>query len=264
MVIITYTIIIFLLAGIFALASFPIHTVHITVLSNDFPQSGISISWDENQLKTGEDGTTQIYSIKAGKDHLLSVDLPGFNPHTVTVNVPWWRLKHIEKVAFGDRDEIPTAKPEPVTVGGIRVRSTFRGEALNGAEIFIDGEAQNKTTPATLIGIPQGAHLIKLVLTLDDYIYEGEKELSIEAGRTTDMEMELKLVGQLCKLLIRSEPTGASIFIDDKAFGTTESTVKLPPGTYRLRLEKSGYETYQKEINVKEHQDMITVSMTIK
>jgi len=47
-------------------------------------------------------------------------------------------------------------------------------------------------------------------------------------------------------LQVDSEPTGAALFIDDEAHGTTPATVEgLSTGTHRLRLELDGYTTHE-------------------
>ncbi len=333
MVIITYTIIIFLLASIFVFAEFPVHSVHITAYVNEKSQSGVLISWDDKQYKTEEDGTFEIHSVKAGEEHTLSGNLPGYISDRITVNVPWWKLKYNQKIFFkpisptkgnihissylrgealngaeiyidgkkqnkqtpatltdfspGDYsiklikivdDYIYEGEEEirveagktkrtkmelkPLPVGNIHVSSNIRGEALNGAEIYIEGKEQNKQTPATLTDFSPGDYSIKLVKIYDDYCYEGEKEIKVEAGKTAEAEMELKLVGQLCKLLVRSNPTGASICINGIPHGTADTTVKLCPGTYMIRLEKNGYKITYKKVTVKEPKEQITITLS--
>jgi major membrane immunogen (membrane-anchored lipoprotein) len=330
MVIITYTVIIFLLVVIFVFDKVPVHTVQITAYLNDNPQSGVLIFWDDKTYKTEEDGTYEIHSVEAG-DHTLSGNWKGNISDTITVTVLWWPLKHHEiiiipctkgnirisssykgktkngaeiyidgkkqdkqtpitlrnllpgeysiKLIKTDEDYCYEAvkeitvkagktleaemKLKPVT-GNIHIISYFNGEALNRAEIYIDGKEQNKQTPATLKNLSAGEYSIKLVKIIDDYCYEEEKEITVEAGKTTVAEMGLKLVGQLCKLEIRSNPTGASIYINEKSHGTTDTTVKLCPGTYKIRLEKSGYKTTYKEVIIKEPINSITIPLSIE
>jgi major membrane immunogen (membrane-anchored lipoprotein) len=330
MVIITYTVIIFLLVVIFVFDKVPVHTVQITAYLNDNPQSGVLIFWDDKTYKTEEDGTYEIHSVEAG-DHTLSGNWKGNISDTITVTVLWWPLKHHEiiiipctkgnirisssykgktkngaeiyidgkkqdkqtpitlrnllpgeysiKLIKTDEDYCYEAvkeitvkagktleaemKLKPVT-GNIHIISYFNGEALNRAEIYIDGKEQNKQTPATLKNLSAGEYSIKLVKIIDDYCYEEEKEITVEAGKTTVAEMGLKLVGQLCKLEIRSNPTGASIYVNEKSHGTTDTTVKLCPGTYKIRLEKSGYKTTYKEVIIKEPINSITIPLSIE
>jgi len=332
MVIITYTVIIFLLASIFVFAEFPVHTVHITAYLNNKPQSGVLISWDDRTYKTEEDGTYEIHSVKAG-EHTLSGSFASYVSETVTVNVHLWQLKRPEKICirvikgnirisssyggeakngaeiyidgkkqdkqtpetltnllpgeyfiklvkiegvdiYGAEKEITIepgiTKKEDIKLklirrfGNIHISSNFKGEVLNGADIYIDGKKQDKQTPATLKNISGGQHSIKLFKTYDDYCYEAEKKITVEAAKTSIAEIELNLIGQLCKLDIRSNPTGASIYINEKSYGTTDATVKLCPGIYKIRLEKSGYKTTYKEVIIKEPINSITIPLSIE
>ncbi|MCK4792948.1 MAG: PEGA domain-containing protein [Desulfobacteraceae bacterium] len=263
MVIITYTIIIFLIASIFVFAEFPVHTVHITAYFNNKPQSGALIFLDNKTYKTEEDGTYEIHSVEAG-EYNLSGSWKGNISDTIIVNVPWWQLKNYQKLIIPTPPPPPPLPPRPLLPGKIYISSNFNGEALNGAEIYIDGKKQGKQTPATLKIVPAGEYSIKLIKTYDDYCYEGEKEITVEAGKTTVAEMGLKLVGQLCKLEIRSNPTDASIYINEKSHGTTNTTVKLCPGTYKIRLEKSGYKTTDREVIIKEPINSITIPLSIE
>jgi hypothetical protein len=50
---------------------------------------------------------------------------------------------------------------------------------------------------------------------------------------------------------LTSTPSGAKIYLDDKYQGITPQTLSnLEPGTYQLRLTKSGYQDWQQEVTV--------------
>jgi len=53
-------------------------------------------------------------------------------------------------------------------------------------------------------------------------------------------------------LKIGSYPTGAAIFIDGKEKGVTPSDISIASGDYTLRLEKRGYEIYERQITILE------------
>ncbi len=56
------------------------------------------------------------------------------------------------------------------------------------------------------------------------------------------------------RLLVRTLPPGAKLYINGKHVGTTDIEVSLPPGRYRLRLEKPGYLSYEGVVEVQEGQ----------
>jgi hypothetical protein len=54
-------------------------------------------------------------------------------------------------------------------------------------------------------------------------------------------------------ILIKSVPDGAKVFLDDELSGATDSTIgSLKPDTYHLKIEKEGYLSWEKEVEVKE------------
>jgi len=54
----------------------------------------------------------------------------------------------------------------------------------------------------------------------------------------------------MASIEIKSNPDGADITIDDKFVGNTPSTVKLAAGEHKIKLEKSGYQTWEKMLTV--------------
>ena len=49
---------------------------------------------------------------------------------------------------------------------------------------------------------------------------------------------------------VKSTPDGADITVDDKYIGSTPSTLKLAPGDHRIKLEKSGFKTWERTLTV--------------
>lgn len=250
MVIITYTVIIFLLAGVFVLEKFPVHTVHITALVNKTPQSGVSILWDKETHITGEDGTLKIPSVKAG-NHTLKWHFPNYVSGLITVPVSRWKLKQSQELLL---EPIP---PKPF--GNVRIVSSFKGKAYNGAEIYIDGIDQNKQTPETLEHLPAGECSIKLLKTDEDYNYKAEKNIIVKAGDTIKVEIELiPITGNIhISSNIGGEAfNGAEIYFDgEKQNIQTPATLrKLAPGEYSIRLintDENYYYEAKKNITVK-------------
>ncbi len=54
-------------------------------------------------------------------------------------------------------------------------------------------------------------------------------------------------------LLVKSVPDGARVLLDGELRGATDSTLSsLKPGTYHLKIEKEGYLSWEKDVEVKE------------
>ena len=253
-----YTVIICILSFIFILYEFPIHTVSINAYLDNESQSHVSIFWDSERCgETQEDGSFLIKSVKSGK-HNRVARLSGYRDDSATIHVPMWGFKHDYKIRFDSTKAIP---PDLPNTGAIHIRSQFDGEIINGADIHIDGAKHNRTTPTTIENIKVGRHFLRVRKIIDEYFYEAEEEITVKAGETIEKNVHLKLIGRLYKLSIRSEPPGVQIYIDGTPYGTTDTTVKLPPGTYTIRLEKSGYRTITREVVLEESVDTFTISL---
>lgn len=55
-------------------------------------------------------------------------------------------------------------------------------------------------------------------------------------------------------LVVKSEPDGASIFIDGDLRGATNSNIKLAPGSYDVEIKKDGYLTWNKRLTIKKEE----------
>jgi hypothetical protein len=49
---------------------------------------------------------------------------------------------------------------------------------------------------------------------------------------------------------VKSSPDGADITVDDKYVGSTPSTLKLTAGDHKIKLEKSGFKTWERTLTV--------------
>ena len=49
---------------------------------------------------------------------------------------------------------------------------------------------------------------------------------------------------------VKSSPDGAEITVDEKYMGSTPSILKLAPGEHKVKLEKSGFKTWEKTLTV--------------
>ncbi len=55
-------------------------------------------------------------------------------------------------------------------------------------------------------------------------------------------------------LVAKSDPDGASIYIDGNLKGATNTNIRLSPGEYNLEIKKNGHLTWQKYLNIKKEE----------
>ena len=74
--------------------------------------------------------------------------------------------------------------------------------------------------------------------------------LIIAYGRGYRFDAKQKAIGSTGLVSVTSDPTGATITIDNKKVGATNTTVTIKPGWYTLGISKEGYQSWEKKIRV--------------
>ena len=138
-------------------------------------------------------------------------------------------------------------------VGSVKIKS----EPAN-ATIMIDGkEAGN--TPAVINDIKPGKHLVEV--KMDDY-ETWSNDVTVEIGKDVDLTAILQLKPGTLTLI--SEPTDATVYIDDQKIGNTPLTIDAPdPGKHSIETRMDGYETWSRSIDFV-HGKSITLTATLQ
>jgi hypothetical protein len=55
---------------------------------------------------------------------------------------------------------------------------------------------------------------------------------------------------EACSVFVKSTPNGADITVDGNFVGNTPSNLKLPPGSHKIGVEKSGFKPWQRTMTV--------------
>ncbi len=115
------------------------------------------------------------------------------------------------------------------------------------ARIQIDGRDFG-FTPANINTLDAGMHDLKL--SKDGYkdVYD---KFSITTGINTPLSYTLLSSDR--HIMISSNPSNASVYIDGEYRGSTPLTIKEKPGTYKLELKKYDYKKFKKKITVSEN-----------
>ncbi len=74
--------------------------------------------------------------------------------------------------------------------------------------------------------------------------------LIIAYGRGYRFDSKQKAIGSTGLISVTSDPTGATITIDNKKVGATNTTVTIKPGLYTLSISKEGYQSWEKKVRV--------------
>ena len=113
------------------------------------------------------------------------------------------------------------------------------------AMILLDGEKIGET-PKTLAGIKTGMHEVEM--QKDGYA-PWNKTIKIKAGREYAFTAELQ--GRKGSLMIISNPSNATIYIEGKKSGRTPEVItELKPGNYSVEVKLDGYQTWSENADI--------------
>jgi iron(II)-dependent oxidoreductase len=127
------------------------------------------------------------------------------------------------------------------------------------AEIILDGNSIGYS-PKTIPDIKAGKYEVKIVKPA---YREWTGEAVVEAD--TEKQLKVDLVAYGGKLSISSTPLGATIIIGKRSWGKTNKTLKLPPGSYLVKLVKPGYHSKSQRVKVKDGEStQLSLTLTKK
>lgn len=173
-----------------------------------------------------EVGKTPLsFKAKAGP-HRVVVTLFGFDPYVADVRVRPGKEVFVDAILKRQ-------------YGRLRVETT-----PPGATIIVDGKEVGKS-PLVLEKVAVGEH--KVMAKLAGY-YPAVTSVLVEKGVEKVAKINLrKVVGGL---YVETTPEGAIVYIDGTPKGKTPLGLVLVPGKYRIRIEKQGYRTVEREVEV--------------
>ena len=119
----------------------------------------------------------------------------------------------------------------------------------SGASVTLDGNAIGKT-PLVMSGVAPSHY--KLEFRLTGYQRASYTLNVADDGLDHPVHVELAPIPKTGSIRITSQPTGGSVWIDDKKIsGRTPLTVSdVSPGNHQVRLEKSGYRSLTQTASV--------------
>jgi len=152
-----------------------------------------------------------------------------------------------QTVTIGDQDRrvnltLPRAR------GRLLVRST-----PEEARILVGNELLG-TTPDTL-ELERGTYQVQ-VRKLG---YEPFRQFVEVLDSLVMVEAGLEQAG--VHFPVRSDPAGATIFVDGERIATAPDTVRLVPGAYDIRLEREGYESWNETVEVDQSPTPLEVTL---
>ncbi len=210
-----------------------------------------------------ETGLARIFTIPEGAHVYLGDELKGRAP-LLLKNLPSgdYRVKLM-------LDDYSTEERVLRIEGGVPVVLEVELKSLHGsvsiesvpeaAEIYVNGIYKG-ITPKTIYQLKPGRY--ELLLKKDGYC---DFKRNVFLRKKQRFSLKAKLEEKLLSLLVHSEPDGADVFLNGELEGETPLTLGgLHSGEHKLKVEKEGYATVEKELTLDANQPRTLVSVRMR
>ncbi len=198
---------------------------------------------------TNQQSTPCAYPNVATGYHTVQVSLSGYNSYSTRVSV-----------TNGATTNVNAYLTPYQNTGSLKATSS-----PSGADVYIDGTYRGDT-PVTVSNIPTGNHQVNLRLA---GYQSWTGSVSITSGVTTTISPTLVPSSSTTTgyILVSSNPSGASIFLDGSYQGQTVAgsdfdILNVAPGSHSIRLSLGGYQDYTTTVSVAARES-VTVSATL-
>ena len=125
------------------------------------------------------------------------------------------------------------------------------------AEVYLDGNKQNGTTPMVLTDVVEGLHVVEV---RKDPAVPWKQTVQVLAGQQAKVRGELKttLGGQGGTIRVISNVTGAEVFLDGTPMGKVPLDIKqVKGGEHVLEVKAPGYQPHEERITINDGQSTV-------
>ncbi len=160
------------------------------------------------------------------------------------------KIRH-PKLDKGDFVFTLESVPPPLALGYLQVNVT-----VSGAAVSLNKRRRGTAGPGSPLNLTNlAAGEVRVKVEAQGYKSQ-EQPTRIRPGQWTKLLFDLERE-QMAKLTVRSNVYDDTVYLDDKAVGSTRLELELTPGTYRLRVAKEGWATYEETITLKSGQSAV-------
>jgi len=180
-------------------------------------------------------GRTPVYiKLEVGKEHEVVMKKEGYKEIRKRVMIP-------EKGKMVEWE----VKMKPLAV--LKVRSE-----PEGAKVYLDGEYIGKTP----LEVEREEGIEGIVEIEKEGYYKEERLVKVMVGE--EKELMVKLKGKVARLMVRSEPEGAKVYLGSRYIGETPLEELFERDVEgMLKVEKEGYEVVEMKVSIKRGEEKL-------
>jgi PEGA domain-containing protein len=165
---------------------------------------------------------------------------------------------NIDDVRLADGEKAPLRAVKETQGGGHTGAMT--GAIIGTAIVFFPAAPLFLFMHGKDITIPKGTEITAYVngdIPLDPKRFVTQTAVTPEAGATVQSSADTAptqngngLGAQFSMIEVKSTPAGAEITVDEKFMGSTPSSLRLAAGDHKIKLEKSGFKSWERTLTV--------------
>ncbi|MBK9033952.1 MAG: PEGA domain-containing protein [Myxococcales bacterium] len=215
----------------------------------DPPRIDIRADADQNvfgatvYLDGQSQGAAPVLLTTTSGRHLVELKREGFDNFQT-----WVEVKDNEKASLTPVMKA-VAKPK---LGTVVVEAD-----VPDADVYLDGNKQNGTTPMVLTDVVEGLHVVEV---RKDPGVPWKQTIQVLAGQQAKIRGELKatLGGQGGTVRVLSNVTGAEVFLDGTNMGKVPIDIKqVKGGEHVLEVKAPGYQPHEERITINDGQSTV-------
>jgi hypothetical protein len=158
---------------------------------------------------------------------------------------------NIDNVKLSSGEKIPLRAVKEAKGGGHQGAMT--GAIVATSIVFFPAAPLFLLMHGKDITIPKGTEITAYVngdVPLDAAKFSSESGANVSLAQGAQTNPSLGVESLLSAIDIKSTPDGAEITVDEKFMGNTPSMLRLAAGDHKVRLEKSGFNRWEKTLTV--------------
>jgi PEGA domain len=158
---------------------------------------------------------------------------------------------NIDDVKLSSGEKVPLRAVKEAKGGGHQGAMT--GAIVATAIVFFPAAPLFLLIKGKDITIPKGTEITAYIngdVPLDAAKFSSDAASNVSLAQSTQSNPAVGAESPLAAIAIKSTPDGADITVDEKFMGNTPSTVRLTAGDHKLKLEKSGFNSWEKTLTV--------------